>query len=188
MFARLFALPACLLICLLALLPLAPAQAVGLPSLLGSTEKTQPQPTEPLAQSLDEVIKNLENDQQRSKLLSDLKKLRDNTKKAQPAAEVGVLGLIGSTLSDFEKQFTGNDSPLNRWSLELDQAKQEMLALMLPASEWLPIIFAFALILLLWSCLAWAMIWLGHRVRLRFGLTEELPQHPRTVCASSARG
>ncbi len=73
MFARLFALPACLLICLLALLPLAPAQAVGLPSLLGSAEKTQPQPTEPLAQSLDEVIKNLENDQQRSKLLSDLK-------------------------------------------------------------------------------------------------------------------
>ncbi|UUQ66217.1 mechanosensitive ion channel family protein [Pseudomonas fuscovaginae UPB0736] len=181
MFARLFALPACLLFCLLALLPLAPAQAVGLPSLLGSAEKTQPQPTEPLAQSLDEVIKNLENDQQRSKLLSDLKKLRDSTKKAQPAAEVGVLGLIGSTLSDFEKQFTGNDSPLNRWSLELDQAKQEMLALMLPASEWLPIIFAFALILLLWSCLAWAMIWLGHRVRLRFGLTEELPQHPRTV-------
>ncbi|MFC3939454.1 mechanosensitive ion channel family protein [Pseudomonas gingeri NCPPB 3146 = LMG 5327] len=181
MFARLFALPACLFICLLTLMPLAPAQAVGLPSLLNSADKNQPQPTEPLAQSLDEVIKNLENDQQRSKLLSDLKKLRDSTKKAQPVTEEGVLGLIGSTLSNLEKQFTGTDSPLNRWSQEFDLAQEEMLALMLPASEWLPIIFAFALILLLWSFLAWTMIWLSHRVRLRFGLTEELPQHPRTV-------
>ncbi|AMB88341.1 mechanosensitive ion channel protein [Pseudomonas agarici] len=181
MFARLFALPICLFICLLTLMPLAPAQAIGLPSLLSSAEKNQPQPVEPLAQSLDEVIKNLENDQQRSKLLSDLKKLRDSTQKAQPVTEEGVLGLIGSTLSNFEKQFTGTDSPLNRWSQELDQAKEEMLALMLPLSEWLPIIFAFALILLLWSFLAWTMIWLSHRVRLRFGLTEELPQHPRTV-------
>ncbi|SEL32210.1 Small-conductance mechanosensitive channel [Pseudomonas agarici] len=180
-FARLFALPICLFICLLTLMPLAPAQAIGLPSLLSSAEKNQPQPVEPLAQSLDEVIKNLENDQQRSKLLSDLKKLRDSTQKAQPVTEEGVLGLIGSTLSNFEKQFTGTDSPLNRWSQELDQAKEEMLALMLPLSEWLPIIFAFALILLLWSFLAWTMIWLSHRVRLRFGLTEELPQHPRTV-------
>ncbi|BBP75423.1 hypothetical protein PHLH7_15270 [Pseudomonas sp. Ost2] len=180
-FARLFALPACLFICLLTLMPLAPAQAVGLPSLLNSADKNQPQPTEPLAQSLDEVIKNLENDQQRSKLLSDLKKLRDSTKKAQPVTEEGVLGLIGSTLSNLEKQFTGTDSPLNRWSQEFDLAQEEMLALMLPASEWLPIIFAFALILLLWSFLAWTMIWLSHRVRLRFGLTEELPQHPRTV-------
>ncbi|NVZ62128.1 mechanosensitive ion channel [Pseudomonas gingeri] len=181
MFARLFALPACLFICLLTLMPSAPAQAVGLPSLLNSADKNQPQPTEPLAQSLDEVIKNLENDQQRSKLLSDLKKLRDSTKKAQPVTEEGVLGLIGSTLSNLEKQFTGTDSPLNRWSQEFDLAQEEMLALMLPASEWLPIIFAFALILLLWSFLAWTMIWLSHRVRLRFGLTEELPQHPRTV-------
>nr|WP_218180246.1 mechanosensitive ion channel family protein [Pseudomonas gingeri] len=180
-FARLLALPACLFICLLTLMPLAPAQAVGLPGLLGSAEKNQAQPTEPLAQSLDEVIKNLENDQQRSKLLSDLKKLRDSTRKAQPVTEEGVLGLIGSTLSNLEKQFTGTDSPLNRWSQEFDQAQEEMLALMLPASEWLPIIFAFALILLLWSFLAWTMIWLSHRVRLRFGLTEELPQHPRTV-------
>lgn len=181
MLARLFALPFCLLICLLTLLPMAPAQAVGLPSLLGSSNQAQPQATEPLGQSLDEVIKTLENDQQRSKLLADLKKLRDSTKKAQPVTEEGVLGLIGSTLSNFEKQFTGDDSPLSRWSQEVEHARDELDALMLPASEWLPIIFAFALILLLWSLLAYAMIWLSHRVRLRFGLTEELPQHPTTM-------
>ncbi|MCM2360602.1 mechanosensitive ion channel domain-containing protein [Pseudomonas sp. SR18] len=180
MFSRLFALPCYLLIALLTLLPLASAQAVGLPGLLGSTNKSQPQAEVPLGQSLDEVIKTLENDQQRTQLLSDLKKLRAATQKAQPAAEQGVLGLIGNTLSTLEQQFSGNDSPLGRWSNEIDLAKDELDALMLPASEWLPIIFGFALILAVWSLLAYALIWLSHRIRERFGLPEELPQHPRT--------
>ncbi|VVN13958.1 hypothetical protein PS664_03952 [Pseudomonas fluorescens] len=180
MFSRLFALPCYLLIALLTLLPLASAQAVGLPGLLGSSNKSQPQAEVPLGQSLDEVIKTLENDQQRTQLLSDLKKLRAATQKAQPAAEQGVLGLIGNTLSTLEQQFSGNDSPLGRWSNEVDLAKDELDALMLPANEWLPIIFGFALILAVWSLLAYALIWLSHRVRERFGLPEELPQHPRT--------
>lgn len=181
MFLRLFALPYCLLVCLLTLLPLTSAQAVGLPGLLGGGDKTQTQPTEPLGQSLDQVIKNLENDQQRSKLLADLKKLRDAAKKAQPEAEIGVLGLIGSTLSDLEKQFSGTDSPTYRWAREIEQAHDELKALMLPASQWLPIIFAFALIIMVWSLLAALLIWVSHRVRLRFGLSEELPQHPKAV-------
>lgn len=180
MLVRLFALPYLLLVCMLTLLPITSAQAVGLPGLL-SPDKTQAQPTEPLGQSLDEVIKNLENDQQRSKLLADLKKLRDATKKAQPEAEIGVLGLIGSTLTDLEKQFLGNDSPTLRWAREIDQAQDELKALMLPASQWLPIIFAFALIIMVWSLLAALLIWVSHRVRLRFGLSEELPQHPKAV-------
>ena len=181
MFLRLFALPYCLLVCLLTLLPLTSAQAVGLPGLLGGGDKTQTQPTEPLGQSLDQVIKNLENDQQRSKLLADLKKLRDAAKKAQPEVEIGVLGLIGSTLSDLEKQFSGTDSPTYRWAREIEQAHDELKALMLPASQWLPIIFAFALIIMVWSLLAALLIWVSHRVRLRFGLSEELPQHPKAV-------
>lgn len=180
MFARLFALPCYALVCLLTLLPLGSAQAVGLPGLLGNQTKAQPQAEEPLGQSLDEVIKSLENDQQRAKLLADLKKLRDATKKAQPTPEEGVLGLIGGTLSNLEKQFSGADSPVTRWSDEFDLAKEELAALMLPASQWLPIIFAFALILMVCSLLAAALIWLSHRVRLRFGLTEDLPQHPKT--------
>ncbi|MFL1387554.1 mechanosensitive ion channel family protein [Pseudomonas tritici] len=180
MLSRLFALPCYCLIALLTLLPLTPAQAVGLPGLLGNNSKTQPQADVPLGQSLDEVIKTLENDQQRTQLLSDLKKLRAATQKAQPAAEQGVLGLIGSTLSGFEQQFSGEDSPVGRWSNEVDLAKEELSALMMPANEWLPIIFGFAVILAVWSLLAAVLIWLSHRVRERFGLPEELPQHPRT--------
>ena len=179
-FVRLFALPRLFLICLLALIPIGAAQALSLPGALGGSQKGQPQAQEPLGQSLDEVIKTLENDQQRTKLLDDLKKLRDTTKKAQPTAEEGVLGLIGSTLSGFEKQFSGDDSPIQRWSDELSLAQEELRGLMLPANQWLPVIFGFALVILLWSLLAAALIWLSHRVRLRFGLPEELPQHPRT--------
>ncbi|OCR27128.1 mechanosensitive ion channel protein [Pseudomonas syringae] len=170
-----------LFVCLLALFPIAAAQAVALPGVLGGGQKTQPQAQEPLGQSLDEVIKTLENDQQRSQLLADLKKLRDATQKAQPGTDQGVLGLIGSTLSDFEKKFAGEDSPIRRWSEEIDLAQDELLALALPAREWLPIIFGFALVLLLWSLLAAALIWLGHWVRVRFGLSEDLPQNPGTL-------
>lgn len=181
MFARLFALPCIVLACLMTLLSVAPAQAAGLPGLLSSQAKTQPEAQEPLGQSLDEVIKSLENDQQRTKLLTDLKKLRDTTKKAQPTTEEGVLGLIGGTLSNIEKKFSGDDSPLTRWSSEFDQAREELVALALPANEWLPMLFAFAMILMVWSLLAAALIWISHRVRMRFGLTEELPQHPRAL-------
>ncbi|WP_223588158.1 mechanosensitive ion channel domain-containing protein [Pseudomonas sp. A-R-19] len=163
------------------LLAVAPAQAAGLPGLLSGQTKAQPEAQEPLGQSLDEVIKSLENDQQRTKLLADLKKLRDATKKAQPITEEGVLGLIGGTLATLEKKFSGDDSPLTRWSSEFDQAQEELTALALPANEWLPMLFAFAMILMVWSLLAAALIWISHRVRMRFGLTEELPQHPRAL-------
>ncbi|KJK09844.1 MULTISPECIES: mechanosensitive ion channel family protein [Pseudomonas] len=163
----------------LALFTLAPAHAAGLPSLLGGS-KAQPEATVPLGQSLDEVIKTLENDQQRSKLLADLKKLRDSTKQAQPATEQGVLGLIGSTFAELEKQFSGDASPLTRWSRELDLAQIELNARLVPLQEWPPILFGFAAIIALWSLLAYALNWVSHQVRLRFGLSEELPQHPRT--------
>ncbi|MDE1164081.1 MAG: mechanosensitive ion channel [Pseudomonas sp.] len=178
-FTRLLALPLLLLFCLLALTP--GAQAAGLPSLLAGSQKAQPAPTEPLGQSLDQVIQSLENDQQRTKLLADLKRLRDTTKKAQPAEEQGVLGLIGTTLHHLEQQFSGNDSPFNRWGDELDKAQQELVDLALPVNEWPPIIFAFVLIILVWSLLAYGLIWVSHKVRVRFGLSEELPQHPRTL-------
>jgi small-conductance mechanosensitive channel len=177
--ARLSFLPRLLLLCLLALFPFALAQAAGLPSLLGGGDKAQPQAQEPLGQSLDEVITSLENEQQRSKLLDDLKKLRDATKKAQPTVEQGVLGLIGSSFAGLEKQFTGADSPLSRWGDEAALAQDELMALMLPANQWWPIIWGFAVVLAIWGLLAAALIWLGHKVRMRFGLSAELPQHPR---------
>jgi len=157
-------------------------QAAGLPGLLGaSSQKSAAQPAEPLAQSLDQVIQQLENDQQRTQLLADLKRLRDTTKKAQVEQEEGVLGLIGGALHQLENQFYGEDSPFERWRNELELAKVELAALVLPVNQWFPIISGFALILAVWSALAYALIWVGHQVRVRFGLSEELPHQPRTL-------
>lgn len=92
MFSRLFALPCYLLIALLTLLPVMPAQAVGLPGMLGGSSKTQPQAEVPLGQSLDEVIKTLENDQQRTQLLSDLKNCAPPRKRPSPPPNSGYSG------------------------------------------------------------------------------------------------
>ncbi|WDY59290.1 mechanosensitive ion channel family protein [Pseudomonas sp. PSKL.D1] len=165
---------------LLLFLFITPAHAAGLPGLLGSSTPAQPEATEPLGKSLDEVIKNLENDQQRAKLLADLKKLRDATKQSQPTVEQGVLGLIGGALHDLEKQFSGDASPFYRWSEEISQAQEELAALVVPVHQWPAILFGFAAVIAVWSLLAYAFNWIGHRVRVRFGLSEELPQHPRT--------
>ena len=157
------------------------AQAAGLPSLLSGSQKSQPQASEPLAQSLDEVIKSLENDQQRTQLLTDLKKLRDSTLKAQPPAEEGVLGLIGGTLTQIERQFSGDESPFSRWADEISQSAEELRALALPVNEWFPIIAGFVIVIAVWSLLAYSLIWLSQRIRQRFGLSAELPRQPRTV-------
>lgn len=156
------------------------AFAAGLPSLLGGSHNAQPQASEPLGQSLDEVIANLENDQQRTQLLADLKKLRDATKKAQAQPEQGVVGLIGNSLRGLEAQFSGEASPFARWQEELALARQELAERSLTPAEWLPVIGVFSLVLLAWSLLAYGLIWLGQQVRERFGLPDELPQHPRT--------
>ncbi|MBD1552693.1 mechanosensitive ion channel family protein [Pseudomonas typographi] len=156
------------------------AAAAGLPGLLGGTHKAQPEATEPLGPALDQVIQTLENDQQRSQLLADLKKLRDATEKAQVQPEQGVLGLVGSSLRELEAQFSGDASPFARWGDELALARQELAERSLTPAEWVPVIGVFALVLLAWSLLAYGLIWLGQRVRERFGLTDELPQYPRT--------
>ncbi|WPP01212.1 mechanosensitive ion channel family protein [Pseudomonas sp. HR96] len=169
-----------LLLALLLCTCMSQALAAGLPGLLGGSSKSQPQASEPLGQSLDEVIQNLENDQQRGKLLDDLKKLRDTTKKAQANPEEGVLGLIGSALNHLEAQFSGDDSPFERWGNELDLANIELQALVLPINQWPPIIGGFAVIIAVWSALAYGLIWLSQRLRVRFGLTMELPPNPRT--------
>ncbi|WP_231570171.1 MULTISPECIES: mechanosensitive ion channel domain-containing protein [Pseudomonas] len=170
-----------LLVLLLLALPCSAVQAAGIPGLFGTggSGSTQAQADQPLDRSLDEVIQSLENDKQRAQLLNDLKTLRDSTQKTQPDTPDGVLGLIGSTLTGIEKQFSGEHSPLARWQLEIARSQDELAALMPEAGERLALVSNFALILGIWSLLAFGLRALSHQVRLRFGLAEELPQNPR---------
>ncbi len=64
-----------------------------------------------LEQSLNQVIKTLENDQQRGDLLKKLKQLRDATQKGAQE-QGGVLGLIGDTLAAWR---SSSKAPTARW-------------------------------------------------------------------------
>ncbi|OBY92558.1 mechanosensitive ion channel protein [Pseudomonas sp. AU11447] len=132
-----------------------------------------------LEQSLNQVIKTLENDQQRGDLLKKLKQLRDATQKGAEE-QGGVLGLIGDTLGSLEKQFEGANSPMVRWA-ELFQGAGYELEVRTPSlAEWPGMILDFALVILIWACVALGLRWIAGRMRKRFGLEGELPQHPKT--------
>ena len=115
------------------------------------------------------------------------------TKKGKES-EGGVLGLIGDTLTSLEKQFQGANSPVALWGNQFQLARAE-LEERFPSWRDLPaMVFDFSVVILLWACLASALLWLSRRMRERFGLSAELPQHPKTrdlllfSCASWAPG
>ncbi|KRV73570.1 mechanosensitive ion channel protein [Pseudomonas citronellolis] len=169
-----------LLLCCLSLgLLLAGPASAALPSIPGVTGGDAKVSEAQLQQSLDQVIKTLENDQQRSDLLKKLKQLRDATKKGAED-QSGVLGLLGDTLGSLEKRFEGANSPTLRWSGLFQQAGVELQERTPSWQEWPGMILDFSLVLLLWACLALGLRWLARRMRERFGLADELPQHPKT--------
>jgi small-conductance mechanosensitive channel len=152
----------------------------ALPGLGSVTEKTEPGVSNAqLEQSLNQVIQVLESDKQRTELLGKLKQMREVTAKGN-ADNPGVLGLLGETLGSLEKQFRGANSPVLLWSQKFEQAGDE---LMERAPSWQHgsgMLLDFCLVLLLWGFLAVALRWMARRMQQRFGLSQELPQQPKT--------
>lgn len=171
----------CLLLCCLSvgLLLAGPAQAALPGPLAGVTGGGDKVSDAQLQQSLDQVIKTLENDQQRADLLKKLKQLRDASKKSAEE-QGGVLGLIGDTLGSLEKQFEGANSPVVRWSDLFRQAGVELEERVPSWQEWPGMILDFGLVILIWACVALGLRWFARRLQERFGLAQELPQHPKT--------
>ncbi len=169
-----------LLLCLLLGLFCAPQSRAALPNpLAGSSSGGEQISSAQLEQSLDQVIQTLENDQQRTDLLKKLKQMRDVTQKGKEE-DGSVLALIGDTLGGLEKRFQGENSPLRLWGQQFQMAHAELEERM-PAWRELPaIVFDFSVVILLWACLASALLWLGRRMRERFGLSAELPHNPKT--------
>ena len=167
------------LVCLL-LLGLAGNAMAALPGLPTTAAPAEPQLSDAqLKQSLDQVIQTLENDRQRADLLKKLKQLRDVTRK-ESDQNGGMLGLLGDTLGDFEKRFSGSNSPLLLWSGKFARAQQELLERVPSWQRWPALIADFGVVILLWACLALGLRWLARRMQRRFGLAEELPQQPKT--------
>ena len=135
--------------------------------------------TAQLERSLDQVIKTLENDKQRADLVAKLKQLQEVTA-SETKREPGVLGAIGDTLGGFEQQLLGKDGPFERWSRQASAAKVELTE-RLPAWADAPaMLFDFGLVLLVWAAIALGVKRIAERMRERFSLAQELPQHPTT--------
>ena len=82
--------------------------------------------------------------------------------------------------TSLEKQFQGANSPVALWGNQFQLARAE-LEERFPSWRDLPaMVFDFSVVILLWACLASALLWLSRRMRERFGLSAELPQHPKT--------
>ena len=164
--------------CLL-LLGFAGSATAALPLPTGSSQ-SEPQISDAqLKQSLDQVIQTLESERQRDDLLKRLKQLRDVTSKDAEQSS-GVLSLLGGTLGDLEKRFSGSNSPFQRWADKFERAQQELLARTPSWQQVSGLVADFGLVILLWACLALGLRWLARRMQQRFGLDEELPQHPKT--------
>lgn len=153
-----------------------PVQAAlpGLPT----TQKDQVDPQ--FGQSLDQVIKTLESEQQRNRLLADLKKLQAAQNKAEPSASQGVIGLITDTMTVVEQQLQ-RDNLRQRWQYQLEQAGAELAALAPAPEQRLNLLSGFVITLAFWAGCALGLKALSHRLRIRFGLAEELPLRPRTM-------
>ncbi len=169
-----------LLFCLLLGLLCAPQVRAALPNpLAGNASSGEPVSNAQLEQSLNQVIQALENDKQRAELLKSLKQLRDVTGKGKEE-NGGVLALIGDTLGDLERRFQGNNSPLRLWGKQFQLAHAELEERMPDWRELPAVFFDFTLVILIWACLAAALLWAGRRMRERFGLSAELPHSPKT--------
>jgi hypothetical protein len=83
-----------------------------------------------LAHSLDSVISTLDNDRQRTALVTQLKKLRDVTRNVAPAAPAqpspGLLGAIASGIASFESGVHQGRTPLRYWAGRFNAAGNEL--------------------------------------------------------------
>lgn len=163
------------------LVAMTPATQAALPNPLASSTKEEPISDAQLEKSLDQIIRTLENDQQRSDLLQRLKQLRDVTQKSKAENETGVSGFIGQTIDTLGKQFTGDNNPWSLWSRQYELAKAELNERIPPIKQWPVIVFEFLMILTVWGLLALGLLWSSRRIQQRFGLAEQLPQHPKTT-------
>ncbi|WP_152987306.1 mechanosensitive ion channel family protein [Pseudomonas sp. TTU2014-080ASC] len=168
------------LILLVMSLSLASPAFAALPGLPGSGDKSEQKISDAqLEQSLNQVIQVLENDKQRADMLKKLKQLRDVTEKNKQESG-GVLGLLGETIGSFERQFQGENSPLVLWTKKLEKTQEELVARAPSWQQWPEMVLDFAMVILIWGCVAVGLRWLARRMQQRFGLEQELPQNPKT--------
>ncbi|WP_404465462.1 mechanosensitive ion channel [Vreelandella aquamarina] len=162
----------------------AQAQSVSLPNLAGSDSSEQAEVSnEEFQSSLNDVISMLENEEQRTALLSSLRELQVSTDAAEDEGVVrqGLLGALADTLTDIGEQAQAGDSPIDEWSRQLVQGADDLRALNDGADqgEAVRAVADGAVLGFVWTTLLVVMIAFGRLVATRRHWPLDLPRDPK---------
>lgn len=147
-----------------------------------SEESAAPSNAE-LANSLDALIKTLENNKQRQQLVVDLKDLRDSLQAASSKEEetkvdgllTGFMGLINSLNHGID-----GESPISYWTERSKLALLEFQILTPSIGELSSLLYGFSFIIILWFVIAQFLLWLIKRINIRYNLPLRLSTNPST--------
>lgn len=165
-----------------------PASAASGASAADAASAPSPASQAELARSLDSVIATLDNDRQRSALVSQLKKLRDVSQNIAPAAAApaqpspGLLGAIASGIASFESDVHQGRTPVRYWGGRLNAAANEIYTIISSQGResFGNVLLSMLAMLVGWGACAGALIYLQHRLHRRFGIVMGLHPNPTT--------
>lgn len=166
----------------------APASAASGAAASGAAAASAPSPASAaeIAQSFNAVIRMLDNDRQRSALVSQLKALRDVAQTAQAAsgasaasaANAGLWGAIASGMASVESSMKQGDSPVRYWAGRFNAAGNELYTIMSGhgPDSFGRVLLDFALLLVGWGACAVVLIAIQQRLAARLGVAMKLNQ------------
>jgi small conductance mechanosensitive channel len=141
-----------------------------------------------LTRSLDSVIATLDNDRQRTALVTQLKKLRDVSQNVAPSVPAaaqpspGLLGAIASGIASFEADVHQGRTPVRYWGGRFNAAGNELYTIITSQGResFGRVLFSMLAMLAGWGACAGALIYLQHRLYRRFGIVMQLNPNPTT--------
>nr|WP_228937680.1 mechanosensitive ion channel family protein [Paraburkholderia saeva] len=141
-----------------------------------------------LTHSLDNVISTLDNDRQRTALVTQLKKLRDVSQTvgpvapAQPQPSPGLLGAIASGIASVETDVSNGRTPLRYWAGRFNAAGNEFYTIVASQGResFGRVLLDLFAMLAGWGACAGGLIYVQKRMYARFGIVNELKPNPTT--------
>ncbi|MBA4281714.1 MAG: mechanosensitive ion channel protein MscS, partial [Ralstonia sp.] len=161
--------------------PVSFAKLAGLPTSTTSASAPAADPAQ-TRQSLDTVITLLNNDQQRTALVNELKQLRDGMsaqQKVQAEQAPGLLGAVASLIENGSLQADVEAGAPRYWLRRIEAASGNASLLVAPDKR-MPLVADFASTVGIWAAIAAGLLGLGWLIRRVFGLTAGPGPHPTT--------
>ncbi|BDC42387.1 hypothetical protein PTKU15_56840 [Paraburkholderia terrae] len=140
-----------------------------------------------LARSLDTLIDTLDNDKQRTALVTQLKGLRDANQHVAPAspapAKGDLLGAIASGLASVETNLNEGRTPLHFWATRFSGAASELRTVLtgVRGESFAALLTGMVVTLAGWGACAGLLIYLQRRIGARYGWHVALAPNPTSL-------